>query len=54
MRSLLRSSAQRTLARPLEPPAIDEELREELRELYAEDAGRLRRLTGMSLPTWCV
>lgn len=54
LRRSIRSSLQRAVARPLDAPTLDEKLRSDLRELYAEDASRLRRLTGKSFPTWSV
>ena len=54
MRRSLRWSAERILTRPLEPPTLDDDLQDRLRELYTSDVMRLRELTGKTFPTWSV
>jgi hypothetical protein len=54
LRRFMRLSIERVVSRPLEPPTLDDELRERLQALYAPDAQRLRELTGKSFPTWSV
>jgi hypothetical protein len=53
-RKALRRSTERTIWPKLERPMLDEKLEERLRELYAEDARKLRTLTGQEFPTWSV
>lgn len=54
LRVAMRRSVERVVSRPLPPPELDEGLRGRLQELYAEDAGRLRELTGLRFGSWCV
>jgi Sulfotransferase domain len=54
LRRSVRSSVQRVAGKPLQAPTMDDDLRAGLREFYAEDAGRLRGLTGKAFPTWSV
>jgi hypothetical protein len=49
-----RRALERAVSRPLPAPALDEDLRCRLQELYAGDVARLRALTGKEYPTWCV
>jgi hypothetical protein len=37
---------------PVEPPALDPDLRERLRELYTPEVARLRALTGHTFDSW--
>jgi hypothetical protein len=53
-RRRLRRTGERRLLRPLPTPTLDDDLRERLRSLFAEDAARLRTLTGKEFPTWSV
>lgn len=53
-RRWLRRAGERLLLRPLPSPTLDEELRERLRDLFAEEVTRLRTLTGKEFPTWSV
>jgi sulfotransferase family protein len=52
VRRFLRRSIERTVSRPLEPQALDDDLRTRLQEMYAPDVARLRELTGKSLSSW--
>jgi hypothetical protein len=54
LRRRLRYSVQRLAAPPVEMTSLDPELRKDLQELYAEDARRLRQLTGKAFPSWSV
>jgi hypothetical protein len=54
LRVALRRAGERLATRPLEPPVLDEALRERLGELYTADVERLRALTGMRFATWTV
>ena len=54
VRRSIRASVHRLAGRPLEPPSLDEALRAELQELYADDAARLRTLTGKPFASWSV
>jgi hypothetical protein len=54
VRRLLRRSAQAIVSQPLERPALDEDIRARLRDLYRDDVERLRALTGKTFPTWSV
>jgi len=54
VRVSMRQSLARLASRPLEAPALDEDLRTRLRELYADDAKRFRELTGKTFSTWSV
>jgi hypothetical protein len=49
-----RLASERLVSRPLEDPVLDEQTRARLQELYADDAARLRRLTGKALAGWSV
>jgi hypothetical protein len=53
-RRRVRGSVHRIAGKPLEPPTMDDGLRAELRELYAADAARLRKLTGKEFAGWSV
>ena len=44
----------RSLTRPLEPPDLDPATRGHLASFFRTDASRLRELTGLELPHWCV
>lgn len=50
----LRRSLERLASRPLQAPVLDDDLRIRLQELYADDAARLRELTGKAFSTWSV
>jgi sulfotransferase family protein len=54
LRVFMRRSVERLVSRPLEAPALDDELRLRLQELYADDVSRLRQLTGKTFPTWSI
>jgi sulfotransferase family protein len=54
LRRSIRKSIQRLFSQPLAPPELDDHTRSRLQELYAEDAGRLRTLTGKSFTSWSV
>jgi hypothetical protein len=54
LRVFLRKTAMRATSKPLEPPRLDDDLRQRLQELYADDVARLRQLTGKSFPSWSV
>lgn len=53
-RLAMRHAVERIVSRPLEAPALDDDLRLRLQELYAADVARLRQLTGRAFPTWSV
>jgi Sulfotransferase family len=53
-RRSVRGAIERVLWPPLETPTADGEVGEGLRAVCAEEAGRLRRLTGLELPAWSV
>ncbi len=53
-RLAMRHAVEGVVSRPLEPPALDEDLRLKLQELYADDVARLRHLTGKTFTTWSV
>lgn len=53
-RRWLRRTGERVLLRPLQTPALDGDLGLRLRELFAQDAERLRAITGKAFPTWSV
>lgn len=50
----LRQSAQRIMSAPLDAETLDDDLRDRLYGLYADDVRRLRELTGKTFPTWAV
>lgn len=52
LRRFLRRSIEHVVSRPLQPPALDEDVRTHLQELYAPDVERLRELTGKSFSSW--
>ena len=54
LRVFLRDTVRRMVSRPLEKPHLSDDLRRRLQELYAEDARRLRELTGKTFSTWSV
>jgi len=54
LRIALRDAGQRIASRPLAPPAVDDELRGRLREMFAREVERLRALTGKRFATWTV
>jgi hypothetical protein len=54
LRVALRQTGERLLSKPLAPPVVDEALRHRLRELYVDEAERLRMLTGKTFSTWTV
>jgi hypothetical protein len=54
LRRSLRRSVERVLWSPVQAPAVDDELRVRLGELYAGEAERLRALTGKRFATWSV
>jgi Sulfotransferase domain len=54
LRRSLRRSIERVVSQPLEEAALDDDLRNRLRELYRDDVERLRQLTGKQFPTWSV
>jgi Sulfotransferase family len=54
LRQTVRWSAERLLTRPLEPQSGDDSQLDQLRDLYAPDATRLRELTGKTFATWSV
>jgi hypothetical protein len=54
VRLFMRRSVERMVSKPLEKPVLGDALRDRLRELYAQDATRLRQLTGKAFPTWTV
>jgi hypothetical protein len=53
-RRSIRGTVHRIAGRPLEPPSMDEGLRAELEELYADDVARLRALTGRPFAGWSI
>jgi Sulfotransferase domain len=54
LRVFMRKTAMRATSKPLEPPKLDDDLRERLQELYAGDVDRLRQMTGKKFPSWSV
>jgi hypothetical protein len=54
LRVFLRRTVGRMVSRPLEGSALSEDLRARLQRLYADDARRLRELTGKTFSTWSV
>lgn len=50
----IRDRALRLFSRPAAPPPMSAVLESRLRELFAADAARLRRLTGLRLDRWSV
>lgn len=53
-RRSVRRAVERVLYPPLETPTIDGEAGERLRATYAEEANRLRQLTGLEFASWSV
>jgi hypothetical protein len=53
-RRRIRTSVHQLAGQPLKQPSVDEGLRAELRELYADDVARLRALTGQPFAGWSV
>jgi hypothetical protein len=53
-RLAMRHAVERVVSRPLEAPALDDDLRLRLQELYVADVARLRQLTGQTFPTWSI
>jgi hypothetical protein len=53
-RRSVRQTVERVLYPPLETPTLDGEVGERLRAAYAEEAGRLRQLTGLEFASWSV
>jgi hypothetical protein len=53
-RRAVRVGAERLLFRRLAPVAVEDELRERLRELYRPDVERLRALTGKRFSSWSI
>jgi hypothetical protein len=51
-RRSIRRSVERILWPPLETPALDDDLRGRLEDLYANEVERLRALTGKGFTTW--
>lgn len=54
LRVFLRQKVRQIASRPLERSALNDDLRARLQELFAEDARRLRELTGKQFSTWSV
>jgi hypothetical protein len=54
VRQGVRRSMERVLFPPLQAPALDDALRDRLKELYAGEVERLRELTGNAFPSWSV
>jgi Sulfotransferase domain. len=54
LRVFLRRTVRRIVSRPLERHDLNDDLRRRLQELYADDARRLRELTGKAFSTWSV
>lgn len=54
LRRPVRRSIERVVSRPLDPPTLSEDLEIRVQMLYADDARRLRALTGHAFPTWTV
>jgi hypothetical protein len=52
LRVFLRQAVSQAVSRPLERSVLSEDLRSQLRELYADDTRRLRELTGKPFSTW--
>jgi hypothetical protein len=50
----IRNRALRLFSRPVAPPAMSPALESRLRDLFAADTARLRRLTGLPLDGWSV
>ena len=50
----IRNRALRLFSRPAAPPAMSPALASRLRDLFAADTARLRRLTGLALEGWSV
>jgi Sulfotransferase domain len=53
-RRFLRRYGERIFLPRLETPPVDDKLRNRLKDFYADEVGRLRRLTGKTFPTWSV
>jgi sulfotransferase family protein len=50
----IRNAALRLFSRPVSRPSIDPAIEQRLREIFVDDANRLRRLTGLRLEGWSV
>jgi hypothetical protein len=50
----IRNAALRLFSRPVSRPSIDPAIQQRLREIFVDDANRLRRLTGLRLEGWSV
>jgi sulfotransferase family protein len=53
-RRSVRRTVERVLYPPLETPTLDGEVGDRLRATYAEEANRLRQLTGLEFASWSV
>jgi hypothetical protein len=54
LRVFLRLTMRQLVSRPLERPALSDDLCARLQDLYADDVKRLRELTGKTFSTWTV
>ncbi len=54
LRVFLRRKVRLLASRPLERSTLNDDLRARLQELFADDARRLRELTGKAFPSWSV
>ena len=54
LRVFLRRSVENLVSRPLEPPTLTDDLRDRLKNLYADDVQRFRELTGKTFSIWSV
>ena len=54
LRHAARRRVERTLWPPLQAPALDDDLRGRLQQLYADETAGLRALTGQAFSTWSV
>ncbi|MGZ8230714.1 MAG: sulfotransferase family protein [Burkholderiales bacterium] len=50
----IRNAALRLFSRPVSRPSIDTAIEQRLREIFVDDADRLRRLSGLRLEHWSV
>jgi hypothetical protein len=50
----IRNAALRLFSRPVSRPSIDPAIEQRLREIFVDDANRLRRLSGLRLEHWSV
>jgi hypothetical protein len=50
----IRNAALRLFSRPVSRPSIDPVIEQRLREIFVDDANRLRRLSGLRLEHWSV